>query len=300
MNQSPEEFELLAYLDGELPSDRRRVIARALHEQPEVRDRLEHLRALRILSRQVIRDSTPRVSSELLAKVRAIAESEVPASVDSGVTATQITTVRRQAGSKRAIQWLPRYALAAAAMVCITLGSWLLYTRNAIEPEPDLPRNVVYGREASGLAVETVSLIEQRHLNCVTIGNYFVYPEFPRELKDVGPAVRTYLGDDAIIPDLSAAGLDFAGTGPCVLPGGKTLHWLFRTRGESPTFVSVFVQVYTGQVPFGTEKAVVVTGPTEKHPLLTWRSRKYVYYLIGDDFGAASTAAKRLGVSFGS
>lgn len=289
MDEQPDESELLAFVDGELSSQRRRAIEQWLASRPDLRDRLEHVRALRILSRRGIRDSTPAVSLDLRSKVEAIATAHGsdPASdrPGSGLAVAEHKTAPRFAR---------RLALAASILLCIGIGSWLVTTRTNHRAS-DASRIVVRGRAASGLSVQTVSLLEARHLKCSMMGNNFTDPSFPRELKDLGPAVRQYLGDGAPSPDLTHIGLDFAGAGPCEIPGGRTLHWLYRSRNAPPVNVSLFVQPFAGQVSFGPDKAVEVAGPTEKHPMLVWRDGKFVYYLVGDDFGATSESAKVLG-----
>lgn len=298
MKREITDSDLICYIDGELPPTGARIIEQAIAEQPVLRDRLESLRNLRVISRDVIRRSTPPVPEELAARIAAISKEFVSAAQDSsparGVDQLSDRSRPAKPGGFLGLRISAGrgLALAAAATLVLALAAWLVANGSG-------GGRVLTGLEPAGMTSQTVSLLEARHLKCVMMGNNFADVSFPKVLKDVGPAVRAFLNDDVAAPDLSDVGLEFVGVGPCDMPGGKTLHWLYKSTSQPSVFVSLFVQPYSQQVPFSPDTAVVVAGPTAKHPLLVWRSETLVFYLIGDDFGATSTVAARMGQTFG-
>ena len=295
MNEQPSESELIGYIDGVLPPDRRAFVERAIAADRELRHQLRRLIKLRSAARRVVRQNTPAVPDELRARIEAMMQ--VPAETPAAVR--RVTPLARKTTSPKPAWIYPlwRPALAAGLAACVGLGIWLAVQRFDL---PGIsPRNIVQNTGPNGLPSQLVSMVQARHLKCVMMGNNFEDPKFSHVLADVGPEVRRYLGDAVAIPDLTAIGLEFAGVGPCQLDGGRTLHWLFRNPSDPKVNVSVFVQPYTGQVAFDRNTTVVIAGPTSQFPMLVWRDDKFVYYLIGDDFGATSQTAVKLGVSFG-
>jgi|GEM_PF-4778004 len=292
MSEQPNHFELIAYIDGVLPSDRREAVENAIAANRELRRQLRQLVKLRSCSRQVMRQNTPEVSTQLRSRIQLLMQA--PESRVATVVA-RIQPVRKPGWFKPSF----RMAMAAGIVLCVVGGIWFgfLQERTLIQSPA---RQVVQGAKRAGLPAQLVTIAQARHLNCVMMGNNFAYPEFPRVLAESGPAVRAFLGDAVEIPDLTSIGLEFAGVGPCQINGaGKALHWLFRSTNNSKINVSVFVQPFEDQVTFARNTACVVAGPTEAFPMLVWRSDKHVYYLIGDDFGATSETAKQFGVGFG-
>src|SRR5262245_8383768 len=120
MKDLPEESELLAFVDGELPSERRRGIEQLLAARPDLRDRLEHLRALRILSRQLMRDSAPPVSPALRSKIESIVVLNESDRASDSDRRTERAAHMRTPG----LRW--RLALAASILLCIGIGAWIL------------------------------------------------------------------------------------------------------------------------------------------------------------------------------
>ncbi len=72
MSQMEDETRLLAYLDGELGAEGVREVEAAIAARPEVLERLERLRELRILSRDAMRRETPRVGRALRERIKGV------------------------------------------------------------------------------------------------------------------------------------------------------------------------------------------------------------------------------------
>ncbi len=303
MSNRPSQSELIAYIDGALAPEKRAAVEKEIAANRQLRHQLRQLIKLRSTARKAVRDSTDPVPDALRARIEAMLQVEVQKPVAKPRTQVVSKPVKRNSPWIYPI-WRP--ALVAGLAACIAIGVWVgLPSLNdplnpsAVTLPRTIARTIVQDASRAGLPAELVSVVQARHLKCVMMGNNFEDPKFSHILADVGPAVRQYLGDSVAIPDLSSINLDFAGVGPCQVDGGKTLHWLFRNPSDPKIHVSVFVQPFSGQVAFDQNSAFVIAGPNAQFPMLVWRDDKFVYYLIGDDFGATSQTATKLGVGFG-
>ncbi len=80
------------------------------------------------------------------------------------------------------------------------------------------------------------------------------YPElhgssYPRELVELASAVRADLDQETPYLDLSRAGYQLIGAGPCRRQVENTIHSLYRRTGKNVSAVlSVFVRSFEGQV----------------------------------------------------
>lgn len=274
MEQTPNRIELIAYADGELPPDRAARVEAHLAGRPGLRREIEQLRALRREARQALRRAAPPAAEALRARIEALAAGTPPL-MPSPAAARAFTAAR---GARRALA-----AAAVAAMVLLAAGLWW-FQRG--------------GGPSGGAATIEVAAIVAKHLTCAQLEDHFYDARFPRVLSDLPPAARTYLGGDVVTPDLSDLGLSFDGAGACRIGGGTTLHLLYVSAAAPPRHVSLFVQPFAGQIDLAPDRAVMLAGPTEAHPVLAWRGERFVYYLVGDDVETTSRVAQRVGRRF--
>jgi hypothetical protein len=129
------------------------------------------------------------------------------------------------------------------------------------------------------------------HVDCSRYADHFHQPTFPREAAEMPAVLLKHLGAAAPYPDLSSVGYTFAGAGPCELPGGKTVHLLYRpSSADLADTVSVFLQPDVGQAGVEPDKVYVTSAPDAPHPVLTWRTGGLVYHLVADDAATADAA----------
>jgi hypothetical protein len=109
------------------------------------------------------------------------------------------------------------------------------------------------------------------------------------------PAVASeYLGTDVALADLSGIGLRFAGAGGCLIPGGRTVHLLYRSDRDPDRTMSLFVQAYDNQPGLEVGKVLLLHGPDAGHQLLAWRGERLAFYLVAGDATDAEQAMQRL------
>jgi anti-sigma factor RsiW len=287
MSTSMSKLELIAYADGELPPERAAMVERVLASNPGLRLEVEQLRRLRDAARAVFRYDAPAVSDALRDSIETMAVDIEPNQAAASVIGS------RARGSRRV------FALAAAIAVAAAGGAglWLVLHETHSETGAGTLTHVATADSATAPVPATVvSAVQRRHLSCSQMEDHFFDPRFPRQIAEIQSPMREFLGHSGTIPDLRAIELAFAGAGPCAIPGGETLHVLYRGDSSGGArYVSLFIQPFKGQVHFDTTRAVVLAGPDAAHPILAWRTEELVYFLIGDDFGASRDAAALMG-----
>jgi hypothetical protein len=143
--------------------------------------------------------------------------------------------------------------------------------------------------------VEWVSSTSQVHINCARHAAHFA-PQFPRTLHELPDSLRAYLGHDATCPDLSKLGYQFAGCGPCTVPGGKTAHLLYKPASGAGGAVSLFVQLDQKQLALEQGKVYLSKADSDGTEMIVWRGQGVVYYLVGENDAQLSSAAREMGV----
>jgi anti-sigma factor RsiW len=276
MKPTISDFDLLAYADGELPEDRREAFECALADQPQLAARLDELLALRRCARRTMRDAVPQAPQRLR---QAIADLQCePAPTRN---ADQSSTPLRTASNPW--RWRLTASAIAAALLASAVGWLYLSSINtgpiALPPPPP----------ATYTFAEFVTAVTNKHLACSTLEDHFIDPRFPRSIKDVGPAARKFMAQPVLTPDMSSIGYAFAGAGPCHVPGGQTLHLLYRST-DTGDFVSLFVQQQPWLIDLEDGRQAIGAGPDADHPMLIWRADDVMYYLVCDDFGACEKA----------
>jgi anti-sigma factor RsiW len=177
--------------------------------------------------------------------------------------------------------------LAAAAVLVIGIGSFAVWSR--------VNRGAEVVRGSSVLPVEWVTSTSQVHINCAKHAAHFA-PQFPRTLRELPDSLRGYLGHEATCPDLSKLGYQFAGCGPCTVPGGKTAHLLYKPASGTGGAVSLFVQLDQGQLPLADGKVYLSKDAGDGTEMIIWRGQGVVYYLVGENDEQLSSAAGEMGV----
>jgi hypothetical protein len=198
-----------------------------------------------------------------------------------------ITQPRQTASRPR---WGFSQRFAAAAILLIALGGFLFWF--TYDSRIEVTQN------SGVIPASWVTSTAQHHIECSQHANHFG-PGFPRTLSELPSSLHQYLGHDSIVPNLSKLGYQFAGAGPCTIPGGKTAHLLYRAKsgGNITRYtVSLFIQPDTNQLSLEKGKVYYATDAIDKTPMIIWRGQGVVYYLVGEDKNQLTDAARQMGM----
>jgi anti-sigma factor RsiW len=267
MGEVPSEIDLMAYADGELAAAAAERVRHYIAENDVAQAKVTMHRKLREAGK------------------RAVAKEAVP----NGL-AERIQELAAQAHSGPSGRWRIGRAMAVAAVLVLGLGSaaiWSMFGRGQGTQE------VV--RQSSLVPVAWVTSAAKVHIGCSKHPSHFT-PAFPKTLAEMPASLREFLGHDAKCPDLSKLGYQFAGCGPCMIPGGKTAHLLYRPSSGSSACVSLFEQADRGQLAIEQGKVYFARDDADATPMIVWKSDGVVYYLVGEENDQLASAAGQMGM----
>ena len=261
MGDVPSETDLMAYADGELEGAAAERVRAHVEGDPVAQRKVGLHRKLCEAGRRCLSDL--RVPDEVQERV-----ANLPA---------EVARPRRMRIG---------YLSAVAAVLLISVGGVAIWSFGNRGDE------VVRGSEL--VPISYVTSTAQRHINCSKHANHF-HTEFPRKVEEMPASLRQYLGHGAVCPDLSKLGYQFAGCGPCTIPGGKTAHLLYRPSSGQGGCVSLFVQPDEGQLKLDKGKVYFARDEADATPMIIWRGEGVVYYLVAEENGQLSSAAREMG-----
>ncbi len=273
MNDETDMSLLAAYADGELDEAQRTRVEQMLLERPELAEEMLHLRALRSAVGEKLRVLSPGAPLPLRENVRALFDQ---------------STARPVSETRQARRYWP-IALAAGIAIFLGIAALLRMTGQSGAPVSPAKNVVVVDR------VRLASRIDWMHNHCSELSGHSGNRGFPHEIGSLAPVVREFIGHDAMTPDLSSLGYFFEGAAACTVPGGKTLHLLYRTSDVPAQHVSVFAQDDQGQLDAAPDKVFVLSGDGSGHPILAFRDGVTVYYLIADNYASLRSTCDRIG-----
>ncbi|MDB5318820.1 MAG: hypothetical protein JWN40_451 [Phycisphaerales bacterium] len=271
MSEVPGELELMAYADGELDAAAAERVRAHVAVDPAAASKVALHNKLREAGRRAVQGMA--VPAELRRRVEEMAG-----------RAADVEKPSRDAGAAR---WRIGFRLAAAAVLVIGIGSFAVWSR--------VNRGAEVVRGSAVVPVAWVASTSHVHINCAKHAAHFA-PQFPRTLAELPDSLRGYLGHDAKCPDLSKLGYQFAGCGPCAVPGGKTAHLLYKPASGVGGAVSLFVQLDRGQLALEEGKVYLAKDGGDGTEMIVWRGAGVVYYLVGETDGQLSSAAGEMGV----
>jgi anti-sigma factor RsiW len=186
-------------------------------------------------------------------------------------------------------RWRIGFPLAAAAVLILGIGTFAIWSK--------LGQGMDVVRGSPLVPVTWVAATSNVHINCSKHAAHFG-PQFPRALQELPNSLRDFLGHDAQCqcPDLSKLGYQFAGCGPCIIPGGKTAHLLYQPTGGGGGPVSLFVQLDRAQLAIENGKTYLARDPADGTEMIVWRGQGVVYYLVGENDGQLKSAAGEMGM----
>jgi len=294
MGEHPSELDLMAYADGELDAPAFQRVRQYLAANPAAAAKVKLHQQLRTASRRAAQIGIA-VPEYLHQRILGLAN---PSPYDDrGYPLDPNYQPPPRAPHPPAPPVINRWRigfvpLAAAALLILGIGLVLVWTSLNRGP------SVVLNDNTKVIPVSWVTSTAQHHIECSHHASHFG-PGFPRTLHEMPASLHDYLGHDAIVPDLSKFGYQFAGCGPCTIPGGKTAHLLYRPApgGNISTYtVSLFLQSDINQLPLETNKVYLSNDTIDKTPMIIWRNNGIVYYLVAEDNTQLSLAAKEMGM----
>lgn len=282
----PRKTEILRYADGELDGERAEAVRAHLAGDPVLAREVQSLRQLRAASKQSFLARTAELSDEMRASLE---------SIIAGNTSPTAAAPLPQGA------WFlaPRWRLAAGILIVgglLGASAWWLNGSGGSNSNSAELLRPIDSIEPAGPHRAIVVAVTRKHDICTQMKNHFYDQRFPKVLAELPPAVREHFGEGAPMPDLTSLGYDFAGAGGCMLPGGNTLHLLYRSSKGSARYVSVFAQRYTGQIELPPKGVLLLAGPDAAHPLLCWRDDTTLCFLVADEAESFTGARALLGV----
>ena len=270
MREVPGELELMAYADGELDAGALERVRQYVAENPSAAGKVNLHRKLRETGRRVMAGTA--VPAGLLGRIEGL--------VDEAASAP----MRPQRGWR-----IGGWAMAAAAVLVVGIGSVVIWSTLG-------GRGVEVVRGSDLVPVGWVESASKVHIECSKHAAHFA-PPFARVLTELPESLRGYLGQTAQCPDLSRMGYQFAGCGPCRIPGGKTAHLLYRPAdGQGRGTLSLFVQRDEGQLKVDGGKVYLSRDASDGTEMIVWREGGVVYYLVGENDGQLRSAAGAMGM----
>lgn len=250
--------DLTAFADGELDAARSADVLEYLSTHSEDARKLARAMRFRASVKNAIVADTPAPSAALAARVEGLMAQDVGAA-----------PVRRlPAWRARGQVW---FGAAAAALLLLSVGlgsGWIIFG----------PRNT----ENDPVSAVLASAVTHIHVDCSRAPSMHT-ADFPHELGELQDSLKKTLGGVESHPDLSSIGYRYIGAGPCGNPLTGTVHLLYQSnRQPVADTLSLFVTEFHGQVHVGDGKVYWVHGKDSAHPMLVWRNKELVYFLVGD------------------
>lgn len=291
LNEHESRKYLAAFADGELDVEQNLRVLEQMAINPQATRRVMHQQQLRQAVDRAIRDSTPQTPEDLRRTIEQLT-SQNPAKSAAGIGEDQKSRPTKPlplptpSGSSGVwthfTRWTP---LAAAAMFFV---SALVVLNLAKHPEEPVP-----GAQ--------YAMFVNRHNSCSrTIEKLSRMDQFPQNIEALPVALGGFLGEQPTPGlDLSALGYEFQAVGECNVPGDKSVHLIYRARGDNSgsDTLSLWVRRYSGSPRVDPDRLYVVTDAGTTEPLLVWRQGAMIYYLVGRSLGRVESAANRLRVS---
>jgi anti-sigma factor RsiW len=283
MNRPTDEQNIRKFLtpfaDGELDVEQSLRVLEHMAMNPPATKRVMHQQQLRRSIARYFTDHTPAAPAELTEKLKTLfpPPQEKPANV----------------------YWWRMSAFVAAAIVLLTFGAWIGRTTKRSQPlaaGPTVAPAAAIAPASQPVSPIMVGVLLRTHVNCARFATHTSSDLFPADLANLPASVKRYLDADFTPPKFDDLHYHFAGAEPCQIPGGKTVHLLYRGEGSlRHDAISLFVQRDEGQLKILAGDSYSAAASHAAHPLVVWRSKGLVYYVIGDNADIVKRAAKLAG-----
>ncbi len=284
--------QLEAFADGELPADCRLKVMEYLSEHPQAMQRVVAAQRMRDACCRVIEKSCGcGCSGEVKRRIAELAQTE-PLEMQrygggGGGGSTGFSSrlgPAEHGGWKFTLsRWMP---LAAAALFFVAA----LVALNLAGKRDSLG-------DGSILPVHQVEAMQWRHTRCSRAIDALAAGQYPQDIQALPGAISDTLGRQPYpVLDLSSLGYVFDRAGPCGLPGGRSIHLIYKARSETgrDDRLSLWIEPDDGKLLLEPDRPYHVTGKRAAHPILVWKHGDMVYYLVGDSDAAVEEAVATL------
>jgi hypothetical protein len=148
------------------------------------------------------------------------------------------------------------------------------------------------------LPVAQVDRFMNRHVHCLDkIEALRESTKFPTEIALLPDSIKDAIGSKPYPTlDLSALGYAFWQAGECSIPGSPAVHLMYKALPETgrTDSLSLWIVADDGQLHLQEGKTYLASPENAVHPIIVWRDRGMVYYLVGDARPLVEGAAQQL------
>lgn len=262
MEQRTKQRDLMAFADGELDGDAKVELLRQLAERPDDARALVHQQQLRTAVAAAMTHATPAVPDAVRQRIAAMADPSPIARIGF------------------AGRWMP-----AAVAAVLLFGAVIVLNIMLRLDQPRMgPQLASAPIDMHLISNETLDRFAGRHVQCTTTPGSLLQADWPNNLERLPDAISKYLGAQTNgMLDLSALGYQFAGAGPCRIPGDPSAHLIYHrmTNGRRES-ISLWMRPDDNRYDVPQRQIYRVTDPGAAHPVLLWRDNGVIYYLVGD------------------
>ncbi len=273
---------LAAFADGELTDDQAARLCDCVSGNPDCVRRVLHEQRLRRACAKVMTRETARCPDEVRRRLDALLQAPDAAPPRPDDDMSQPRRPRRELGVTR---WLP--AAVAAVLLLAAVGVYL--TAGSGHPGAASGAGSVPGGDAAVLTASHVQEFETRHVRCSVGEAPMIRGDlFPATLDGLDPVLRRLVGDSlaGASLDLSAAGFDYALAGVCPVPGDDAVHLIYTARHPDAAgrlaALSLWIQHDPDRPDLRPGTPYTAADDDSPHPMVVWRERDTVFYLVGD------------------
>ena len=272
---------LAAFADGELTDDQASRLCDCVSGNPDCVRRVMHEQRLRRACAKVMAGETRRCPDDLRRRLDTLLQ---PPDAASPPPVDELYQPRRPRRDPRFTRWVP-----AAIAAVLLLGAIAVFTvSNGDAASGD-------GETSGGDTVFTAAHLQQfetRHVRCSVGEAPMMRGElFPATLDGLDPVLAELVDASAAGAslDLSAAGFDYALAGVCPVPGDDAVHLIYTAAEpddagppDRRAALSLWIQHDPSRTDLEAGVPYVAADADHPHPMVVWRERDTVFYLVGD------------------
>ena len=259
---------LSAFADGELSAAQRLQVLNYLAAHPEAMQWVRDQQRLSLAARRLLDSPDAKAPKSLRSRISQM-------SVTSPQTAPSAETTRPLAVPTALFG---KWWIALAACVLVAIG--IEIERVAYPPASTFTPSI--GEPV--IAASIVAHASRVHADCSRLAEWLHSAGYPKSQGTLADDVEHDLHSIRPYPNLGPIGFRYVGAGPCDDPLPNAIHLLYHSmKPGSEDAISLFVQPYQGQFALEPGEIYDVSGPDSPFPMLSWRTRSVVYFLIADN-----------------
>lgn len=282
INEKEARKYLAAFADGELDVEQLLSVLDHMSMNPQSTRRVMHQQQLRQAVGRVMQHHTPSPSDELRQQVEDLFDQDVPPQTPA-TPQLAVVTFRR---------WVP--TIVAAVLLICTLAILGVQSYSQGRSNGSILRISLDESELR----KTTRSFQHRHVECAGLpGSLVESDRFPTDLAVLPRHINDYLGTwPTPALDLTKLGYRFERVGKCTLPGGQSMHMIYRAMPETGRrdTMSLWMKVDDRALDLEPGRIYAATDQNAVHPILVWRQGNMIYYLVGDVTSPMSSSVRGL------